>query len=193
MELIFATGNRNKVKEIASLIPDDSKLIIKPMADLGITEDLPETQATLSGNARQKSEYLYQLLKVNVFSEDTGLEVEALDNAPGVITARYAGENKDPQSNMDLVLKNLVDVTNRKARFRTILSLILDGQEHQFEGIVNGRIALEKLGTNGFGYDPIFIPDGFNYSFGQLPKEIKYGISHRKRAFEKMIAFLVKI
>ncbi len=191
MELIFATGNINKVKAISTMIPPESNIEVKPMSSLGITEDIPETQNTLSGNAKQKSEYLFDKLNINVFSEDSGLEIEALDNAPGVKTARYAGEQKDAQANMDLVLKNLKNSSNRKARFRAVISLILNGKEHQFEGIVEGKIGLEKKGKNGFGYDPIFIPDGFRHSFAQLPTEVKYGMSHRKRAFEKMIEFLL--
>lgn len=191
MELIFATGNINKVKAISTMIPPTSNIIVKPMSSLGITEDIPETQDTLSGNAKQKSEYLFNKLKINVFSEDSGLEIEALNNAPGVKTARYAGDQKDAQANIDLVLKNLENIENRKARFRAVLSLILNGNEYQFEGAVNGKIGFEKVGTNGFGYDPIFIPDGFHHSFAQLPTEVKYGMSHRKRAFEKMIEFLL--
>lgn len=192
MELIFATGNINKVKAIATMIPPYSNITVKPMSELGFTEDIPETQNTLSGNAKQKSEFLYNRFKINVFSEDSGLEIEALDNAPGVLTARYAGDQKNRDDNMDLVLKNLKGIENRKARFRAVLSLILEGEEYQFEGIINGQIGYEKVGDKGFGYDPIFIPNGFNHSFAQLPTEVKYGMSHRKRAFEKMIEFLLK-
>ena len=191
MEIIFATGNINKVKAINTMIPPHSQLVVRPMSDLGITDDIPETQDTLSGNAKQKSEYLYRLINKNVFSEDSGLEIEALNNEPGVKTARYAGDQKDRQANMDLVLKKMKGVTDRRARFRAVLSLIIEGNEHQFEGIVNGTIGHEKKGEKGFGYDPIFIPDGFHYSFAQLPTEVKYGMSHRKRAFEKMLQFIL--
>ena len=191
MELIFATGNINKVKAISTMIPPGSNITVKPMSELGFTEDIPETQDTLSGNANQKSEFLYNRYKTNVFSEDSGLEIEALDNAPGVLTARYAGDQKNRDDNMNLVLKNLEGIKNRKARFRAVLSLILEGEEHQFEGIINGKIGFVKVGDKGFGYDPIFIPYGYHYSFAQLPTEVKYGMSHRKRAFEKMISFLL--
>lgn len=191
MELIFATGNINKVKAISTMIPPSSNIKVIPMSELGIHEDIPETQNTLSGNAKQKSEYLFDKLKKNVFSEDSGLEIEALNNAPGVKTARYAGEQKNANDNMNLVLDQLKGIANRKARFRAVLSLIIDGKEFQFEGIVNGTIGMQKLGANGFGYDPIFVPDGFTHSFAQLPTEVKYGMSHRKRAFEKMIEFLL--
>lgn len=191
MELIFATGNINKVKAIATMIPPSSNISVRPMSELGIVEDIPETQDTLSGNAKQKSEYLFEKLNKNVFSEDSGLEIEALNNEPGVKTARYAGDQKDRDDNMNLVLEKMQGVKNRKARFRAVLSLILNGEEHQFEGSVNGKIGFEKIGDKGFGYDPIFIPDGFNHSFAQLPTEVKYGMSHRKRAFEKMLEFLL--
>lgn len=191
MELIFATGNINKVKAISTMIPPSSNIKVIAMSELGIHEDIPETQNTLSGNAKQKSEYLFDKLKKNVFSEDSGLEIEALNNAPGVKTARYAGEQKNANDNMNLVLDQLKGIANRKARFRAVLSLIIDGKEFQFEGIVNGTIGMQKLGANGFGYDPIFVPDGFTHSFAQLPTEVKYGMSHRKRAFEKMIEFLL--
>jgi len=190
VELIFATGNNNKVKAVQAMIPDSLNLTIKPMSEVGITEDIPETQNTLSGNALQKSMYLHDKLSVNVFSEDSGLEIEALNNEPGVYSARYAGIEKDHEANMDLVLKKLKGVENRKARFRAVISLILNDKEKRFEGSVNGRIAHQRQGTNGFGYDPIFIPEGFVYSFGQLPSEVKYGMSHRSRALEKMIEYL---
>jgi len=172
------------------MVPDSLDLSIKPMSEIGITEDIPETQNTLSGNALQKSMYLYDKLSIDVFSEDSGLEIEALNNEPGVYSARYAGIEKNHEANMDLVLKKLTGIENRKARFRAVISLILNGKEKRFEGVVNGRIAQERQGNNGFGYDPIFIPDGFVYSFGQLPSEVKYGMSHRSRALEKMIAYL---
>lgn len=193
MELIFATGNQNKVTAVLAMVPASLDLNIKSMAEIGITDDIPETQNTFSGNALQKSMYLYEKLKVDVFSEDSGLEVEALNNEPGVFSARYAGEDRNHDANMDLVLKKLKGVENRKARFRATISLILNGKEKRFEGFVNGKIAEQKMGTGGFGYDPIFIPDGFVYSFGQLPSEVKYGMSHRSRALEKMIDYLMQL
>ncbi len=193
MELIFATGNQNKVKAVLAMVPASLDLTIKSMGEIGITDDIPETQNTFSGNALQKSMYLYEKLNVDVFSEDSGLEIEALNNEPGVYSARYAGEDKNHEANMDLVLKKMQGIENRKARFRATISLILNGKEKRFEGFVNGKIAHERKGTGGFGYDPIFIPDGFLYSFGQLPSEVKYGMSHRSRALEKMIDYLVTL
>ena len=193
MELIFATGNPNKVKAVLAMIPPSLDLNIKAMSELGITDDIPETQNTLSGNALQKSMYLHEKLSGNVFSEDSGLEIEALNNEPGVYSARYAGIEKNHDANMQLALDKLRGMKNRKARFRAVISLIVNGKEKRFEGKVNGKIALERHGTNGFGYDPIFIPDGFVYTFGQLPVEVKYGMSHRTRALEKMIDYLVKL
>lgn len=193
MELIFATGNQNKVKAVLAMVPSSLDLSIKSMGEIGITDDIPETQNTLSGNALQKSMYLHEKLSVNVFSEDSGLEIEALNNEPGVYSARYAGEEKNHEANMQLVLDKLKGVANRTARFRAVISLIIGDKEKRFEGAVNGKIALERRGTNGFGYDPIFIPDGFVYSFGQLPVEVKYGMSHRTRALEKMIDYLVSL
>ena len=190
MELVFATGNQNKVTAVLAMVPADLNLQIKSMRELGFTEELPETQETLSGNALQKSMHLHNILGGNIFSEDSGLEIEALGNEPGVYSARYAGIEKDHEANMDLVLQKLKGIENRNARFRAVISLIIDGKEKRFEGKVNGKIALERKGTNGFGYDPIFIPDGFVYSFGQLPSEVKYGMSHRSRAVEKMIEYI---
>lgn len=190
-KLIFATGNPNKVRETGQILKDYMEVI--SMKDIGATEDIPETMPTLAGCALQKARYLATNYQINCFSEDTGLEVDALDGAPGVITARYAGSAKDANANMALLLKNLGDNPNRGAQFRTIIALILDGEEHLFEGIVRGRIALQKMGTGGFGYDPVFIPDGHDQTFANLPTEIKHGISHRSRALAKLIAFLEKI
>ena len=189
-KLIFATGNPHKVIETGAILNNFMEVI--SMRDIGATEDIPETMPTLEGCALQKARYLANNYQVNCFSEDTGLEVDALDGAPGVITARYAGPEKDANANMNLLLKNLGNNANRGAQFRTIIALILDGEEHLFEGIVRGKIALAKSGNGGFGYDPIFIPEGHDVTFANLPSAIKNGISHRSRALEKLVAFLKK-
>lgn len=187
-KLIFATGNPNKVRETGQILKDFMEVI--SMKDIGATEDIPETMPTLEGCALQKARYLAKNYKVDCFSEDTGLEVDALDGAPGVITARYAGEAKDATANMALLLKNLEDKVDRGAQFRTIIALILDGEEYLFEGIVRGKIASKRTGTGGFGYDPVFIPEGHEATFANLPAEVKHGISHRSRALAKLVAFL---
>lgn len=187
-KLIFATGNPNKVRETGEILKGIMEVI--SMKDIGATEDIPETEPTLEGCALQKARYLATNYKVNCFSEDTGLEVDALDGAPGVITARYAGEAKNADANMALLLKNLGDNPNRGAQFRTIIALILNGEEHLFEGIVRGQIVYQKTGTGGFGYDPVFQPDGHDTTFANLPVEVKHGISHRARAVKKLVEFL---
>jgi len=189
-EIIFATGNENKVKEVKFAL--DGILSIKGLKDIGCTTDLPETSNTFEGNALQKAQYVVDNFKVDCFSEDTGLEIEALNMEPGIYTARYAGPNRDRDANMDLVLKNLLGKSNRKARFRTAIALIIDGKSHIFEGICNGEIAHTRMGDDGFGYDPIFIPDGFDRSFAQMTKAEKNEISHRGIAVRKLIAFLKK-
>lgn len=187
-KLIFATGNPNKVRETGQILKDYMDVI--SMKDIGATEDIPETMPTLEGCALQKARYLATNYQVNCFSEDTGLEVDALDGAPGVITARYAGPEKNAAANMALLLKKLGDSSNRGAQFRTIIALILNGEEHLFEGIVRGKISHQKEGTGGFGYDPIFIPEGHDATFANLPAEVKHGISHRSRALAKLVDFL---
>ncbi len=187
--LVFATGNQHKIDEISKVL-DVEKYHVVSMKDMGITQDISETGETLEENAGQKAAFVYDILGENVFAEDTGLEVEALDNAPGVYTARYAGDQRDPQKNMDYLLLNLEGKENRNARFRTVISLIYDGNEYLFEGVVKGEIAKAKSGTRGFGYDPVFVPEGYDRTFGELPDEIKLSISHRTRAFQKMIDFL---
>lgn len=185
--IVFATQNPNKVREIQQMLPDNFQ--IRSLADIGCTEDVPETQDTIEGNAIQKAEYVYKNYQVNCFAEDTGLEVEALDGAPGVYTARYAGPKRDPNDNMDLLLKNLADQPNRNARFKTVIALILDGQIHTFTGIVNGEIAQQRSGTDGFGYDPIFLPEGQNQTFAEMDKDSKNAISHRGRALAQLLDF----
>lgn len=190
MKLIFATQNQNKVKELQALMPNFIEL--HSLKDIGCEDDIPETAKTLEGNASQKSKYVVDKFQVNCFSDDTGLEVDALGGAPGVYSARYAGPQKNSEDNMDLLLKNLEGESNRKARFRTVISLILNEKEFMFDGIVEGHISESKMGEKGFGYDPIFIPDGFTKSFAQMSANEKNAISHRGRAVEKLIQFLKK-
>ena len=165
---------------------------IESMRSLGINEDIPEDQQTLEGNALQKARFLYDRTGESCFADDTGLEVDALNGAPGVYSARYAGEAKNSLDNMALLLKNMSGIQNRKARFRTVIALILDGKEYLFEGVVNGTIAEEPRGTAGFGYDPLFVPDGYSTTFAEMDSEAKNAISHRGRAVEKLAAFLLK-
>ena len=189
--LIFATGNKHKADEVQDFLGEGFAL--RCLKDVGITEDIPETEPTLEGNAYQKAKYVFDRTGEPCFADDTGLEVEALDGAPGVYTARYAGEGKSSEDNMDLLLKNLEGVKNRNARFRTVI-VYLDnnGRVFEFEGIVNGVITEEKKGTQGFGYDPIFRPDGYDKTFAQLPLSKKNKISHRARAMQKFLDFLTK-
>lgn len=165
---------------------------IESMRSLGINEDIPEDQQTLEGNALQKARFLYDRTGESCFADDTGLEVDALNGAPGVYSARYAGEAKNSLDNMALLLKNMSGIQNRKARFRTVIALILDGKEYLFEGVVKGTIAEEPRGTAGFGYDPLFVPDGYSTTFAEMDSEAKNAISHRGRAVEKLAAFLLK-
>lgn len=187
-EIIFATNNAHKLSEAQALLGDEFRLVTP--RDCGITEDIPETADTLDGNASQKSHYLHDRVGKNCFADDTGLEVEALGGEPGVRSARYATDGHDFEANNRLLLKNLEGVTNRKARFRTVISLILNGEEHLFEGIVEGRIAESAAGCGGFGYDPLFIPDGYDCTFAEMSADEKNAISHRGRAVQKLVKFL---
>lgn len=186
--LIFATGNANKVKEAQALLGNDIK--VKSLHDLGYFEELSETHDTLESNALEKSEFIYQKFGENCFSEDTGLEVEALNGEPGVYSARYAGPDKGAEENIELVLHKLKGHTNRKARFRTVISLIINGTEHRFEGTVEGTILETRKGTAGFGYDPVFQPNGYDKTFAEMPLEEKAPISHRGKAVKGLIEFL---
>jgi XTP/dITP diphosphohydrolase len=186
--LILASSNPNKIREIREIL--SGRYEIKGLADIGCTEDIPETADTIEGNAQLKIRYLVEHYGVDGFSEDTGLEVEALNGAPGVHTARYAGENRDPQANIYLLQQNLAPFSNRKARFKTVMALHLNGQEYLFEGIVDGQISPVQSGAGGFGYDPIFVPDGYDITFAEMDKTIKNQISHRGRALAKLIEFL---
>ena len=187
--LIFATQNQNKAQEIRELLPVNYDL--KTLADISITEDIPETGSTLDDNALIKARYVYEKTRVACFADDTGLEIDALAGRPGVFSARYAGEQKLAEDNMLKVLKELKGVTNRKARFRTVIAYIdKGGKETLFEGIVEGNISLAKSGDQGFGYDPIFTPEGINISFAEMTSQEKNAISHRSRAFTKLLQYL---
>jgi XTP/dITP diphosphohydrolase len=187
-KLVFATNNAHKLRELNEILSDEFELL--SLNDIGCSDDIPETGETLEANAAQKSFYIWNKYGVNCFADDTGLEIEALNNEPGVYSARYAGDEKSAEANVEKVLMKLKGINNRKARFRCVISLIIDGKEYQFEGIVNGRIIEEKRGTTGFGYDPIFVPDGFQHSFAEMAPEEKNSISHRGNAVEKLVKFL---
>lgn len=188
MKIVFATHNAHKVSEVQAVLGLEYQLVTATEA--GISEEIPETQPTIEGNALQKARYVYEHTGLNCFADDTGLEVEALNGAPGVYSARYAGEHVSYADNNKLLLKNLAGCQNRKARFRTVIALILDGKEHLFEGRVEGTIATEPHGEGGFGYDPLFIPEGSQLTFAEMSPEAKNGISHRGRAVAKLVAFL---
>ncbi|MBD98297.1 MAG: non-canonical purine NTP pyrophosphatase, RdgB/HAM1 family [Verrucomicrobia bacterium] len=189
MELVFATQNQNKVVEIQDGLTNEN-VRIKSLKELNVKDELEETQNTLEGNALQKSSFIWEKYRWNVFADDTGLEVEALDGAPGVYSARYAGETKSFRDNMELLLQNMQQHTNRKARFRTVISLILEGERHHFEGICEGEITETPSGEEGFGYDPIFKPNGYSETFAEMPRSLKNSISHRGKAFKNLISFI---
>ena len=192
MRLVFATNNKHKLSEMSSILGDKIELL--SLKDINCDVDIPETADTLEGNAILKSEFIYNNYNINCFADDTGLEVEALNGEPGVYSARYAeGESHDSMANMKKLLSKLENVENRSAQFRTVISLILDGKNYIFEGIVKGRISKERKGEKGFGYDPIFIPEGYDKSFAELGEDVKNKISHRARAVEKLIDFLNKL
>lgn len=204
MTLVFATGNRGKLREAAEILGEGFALVTP--AEAGITEDIPETGATLRANSLQKAEYIYKKTGLNCFADDTGLEVEILGGAPGVETARYAGEDKNPDANIDKLLREMrrreqeasaarelglhTPHATRAARFRTAVTLILDGEKHFFDGVMEGSIALERQGDGGFGYDPVFIPEGETRTAAQLSEDEKNAISHRGKALRAMAAYL---
>lgn len=188
MDLCFATNNTHKVQEIDQLLSDRFRVI--SLADIGCTEELPENQVTLAGNSQEKATYVYQHYQVNCFADDTGLEVDALQGQPGVYSARYAGPQRNSEDNMQRLLSELANQPNRAAQFRTVITLWLDDKMHQFEGVVRGAIAHERSGHQGFGYDPIFIPEGHTRSFAEMSAEEKNQISHRGRAVRQLIQFL---
>lgn len=187
-KIVFATNNKNKLSEIQHLL--NATVDIVSLADIHFYDDIEETEDSLEGNASLKSHAIFDSQGLNVFSDDTGLEIEALNGDPGVYSARYAGEDGNAEANMKKVLTQMKGVNNRKACFRTVISLILEGKEYFFEGKVEGVILTEKHGEKGFGYDPIFQPEGYQESFAELPLDIKNSISHRGRAVQKLVAFL---
>ena len=188
MKLIFATHNHNKPKEIQSLVPVGFQILT--LDDIKCFDEIPETSPTLEGNANQKMQFIIDHYNVNCFADDTGLEIVALNGEPGVYSARYAGDMKDPNLNMDLVLNKLQDIEDRSARFRTIIALFWNGEKYLFEGVVNGKITVSKSGKDGFGYDPIFEPENCGKTFADMSLLEKNNMSHRARAFAKMIEFL---
>lgn len=188
MKLVFASNNQNKLLEIRHQLPNDIEIL--SLQDIGCHEDIPETALTLEGNAILKANYVTQKYGYNCFADDTGLEVEALDGAPGVYSARYAGEQKSADDNMAKLLAELEPHANRKARFKTVVALNINGEQHLFTGIVNGEITTTRDGTNGFGYDPIFKPQGLSYTFAQLSLDEKAHSSHRGRAIAQLVEFL---
>ena len=189
IKLCFATNNAHKLEEIQAILGDSFELL--SLNDIHCQEELPETGNTLEANSLQKAKYLYDNYQVDCFADDTGLEVQALGGEPGVYSARYAGSQRSHADNINLLLKNLVGITDRSARFRTVITLIQDGNITQFEGIVNGKIIDELKGTQGFGYDPIFIPEDHDRTFAEMDLVEKGVISHRGRAFQKLVKFLL--
>lgn len=188
MQLVFATNNLNKLKEVQSLIPKDIKLL--SLEDIGCFEDIPETQATIKANAIQKAEYIKKNYGLDCFADDTGLEIETLNGAPGVYSARYAGDQRNSEDNIQKVLYNLKGQSNRKAQFKTVIALELNGQQHSFTGICKGTITTNKSGDNGFGYDPIFKAEGYEQTFAEISSEEKNRIGHRGKAVQQLISFL---
>ena len=188
-KLVFATNNAHKLEEVVAILGDQVELL--SLNDIGCQADIPETAETLEGNALLKSSYIYKNYHLDCFADDTGLEVKALNGAPGVYSARYAGgEGHDAQANMLKLLHELDGKENRKAQFRTAISLILDGKEYLFEGVIKGEIIKEKRGDSGFGYDPVFMPEGYDRTFAELGNDIKNQISHRALAVQKLCEFL---
>lgn len=187
MKIVFATNNPNKLEEAQELL---SFFNVVGLNDIGCTEDIPETKNTLEGNAKLKAAFVKESFGFNCFSDDTGLEVEALNGAPGVYSARYAGESANADDNMNKLLEALKNKVNRKAQFRTVIALNFDGEELTFEGICKGAILENRIGEKGFGYDPIFVPDGFNKTFAEMSLEQKSTISHRGKAIKKLVTFL---
>lgn len=191
MQLVFASNNKNKIKEIQQLLPDTIEIL--SLESIGCHEEIPETADTIEGNAILKANYVTEKYGYNCFADDTGLEVAALNGEPGVYSARYAGEQRDAGDNMDLLLENLLEKTDRTAQFKTVIALNINGKQHLFTGIAKGKITTEKSGNQGFGYDPIFQPEDFEETFAELSLEIKNKISHRGKATQLLIAFLNEI
>lgn len=190
MQLVFASSNKNKISEIQSMLPETIQIL--SLEAIGCHEEIPETAATIEGNAILKANYISNKYGYDSFADDTGLEVAALNGEPGVFSARYAGEQRNSDDNMNKLLDNLSDKNNRKAQFKTVIALNINGKQELFTGIAEGEITLEKTGTKGFGYDPIFQPLGYKETFAELSLEIKNEISHRGKATQKLINFLKK-
>lgn len=191
IELIFATQNENKVLEIQHLLPES--IVVNSLQKINCNDDIPEKEPDLQGNALFKARYIHQKFNVDCFADDTGLEIEALNGEPGVFSARYSGLERDSEKNMDLVLNKLKEKTNRNAQFRTVMALILDGQEFLFEGIVKGKIREKRVGKKGFGYDPIFEPENCGKTFAEMTMDEKNEISHRSRAIQSLTKFLANL
>lgn len=190
MKIVFASNNQNKIKEIKNQLPHSIELV--SLEDIGCFEDIPETSETIEGNAILKANYVTENYGLPCFADDTGLEIEALNNEPGVYSARYAGEHKNSNDNMDKVLEKLSGIENRNARFKTVIALNIDKEQHLFTGIIKGTIENEKTGTTGFGYDPIFTPENQTLTFAQMNIDQKNKISHRGLAVKQLIEFLIK-
>lgn len=190
MKIVFATNNAHKLNEIRKISKD--QLEILSLSDINCHDDIPETGKTLQENALIKAQYVKDIFGLDSFADDTGLEVEALNNAPGIYSARFAGEKCDSEDNMRKLLHDLEGVENRNARFRTVIALLLSGETHYFEGEIAGEIIDAKRGNNGFGYDPIFMPYGYDKTFGELPEEVKNKLSHRAIATQKLVTFLLQ-
>lgn len=190
MQLVFASNNKNKIKEIQQLVPSDIQIL--SLEDIGCNVDIPETADTIEGNAILKANYVTENYGYNCFADDSGLEIEVLNGAPGLYSARFAGPQRNDNDNINKVLELLENETNRKANFKTVIALNLDGQQHLFTGIVHGQIIKEPIGSNGFGYDPIFIADGFSDTFAQISLEEKAKVSHRGKAVALLTSFLKK-
>ncbi|UYW02374.1 non-canonical purine NTP diphosphatase [Flavobacterium agricola] len=187
-KLVFASHNENKIKEVKKLLENQFEIV--SLTDIGCFEDIPETAETIEGNAILKANYVTEKYGLNCFADDSGLLIDALNGAPGVYSARFAGEHKNDTDNLNLALQKLENETNRKAHFKTIMALNLNGEQHLFEGIVQGDLTTQPIGNNGFGYDPIFVPEGYTETFAQLSLEEKSKMSHRGKALQKMVQFL---
>ncbi|WP_131752788.1 non-canonical purine NTP diphosphatase [Prevotella heparinolytica] len=188
-KFVFATNNAHKLEEVSAILGKRIELL--SMKDIDCNVDIPETADTLEGNALIKARYIFENYHLDCFADDTGLEVEVLNGAPGVYSARYAGDAHDSEANMKKLLKEMENVENRRARFRTVFALIINGKEHLFEGIVKGEIIKNRKGTSGFGYDPVFVPEGYSQTFAEMGNELKNKISHRAMATQKLCHFLL--
>ena len=191
MKIVFATNNENKLRELQQILGNEIELL--SLKDIHCFEDIPENSPTIEENSLDKANYVYENFKFDCFADDTGLEIEALDGRPGVYSARYAGDEKNMDKNIEKVLFELENKENRNARFKTVISLIINGKTYQFEGIINGKITKDKKGESGFGYDPVFLPDGYDITFAEMPAELKNKISHRGLAVQKLVGFLKEL